>query len=62
MLHWQEFEWLNKKKADKSKETNTPVTTHIVLLDFGDGQKVKGHGQAEHLMHVSRYCWDRKKM
>jgi len=42
-MHWQEYEWLANMKAHKMREKNRLILDHDVILDFGDGNVVKGH-------------------
>lgn len=43
-LHWQENEWLMELKAHNSRRSQQAVLDHHVLMDFGDGTKVKCPG------------------
>jgi len=42
-MHWQEYEWLANMKAHKMREKNKIILDHVVILDFGDGNIVKGN-------------------
>lgn len=43
-LHWQEYEWLDRQKAQNAQALKRIVKDQIVIVDFGDGTHVKGHG------------------